>query len=110
VAKGNDKKVVKEARALLLSTLGNLLESHRERKFAYSQRPQPLPRKLFCKRHSLKESTVAHIETGRFLQLDVSQLHTYLATTYQRSDSKFKTSVKKVYDGLKELDDVLKEL
>jgi hypothetical protein len=110
MAKGNDKKVVKEARALLLSTLGNLLESHRERNFAYSQSPRPLPRKLFCKRNSLKEPTVAHIETGRFLQLDVGQLHTYLATTYKRNDVKFKTSVKRVYDGLKELDALLKEL
>jgi hypothetical protein len=110
MAKGNDKKVVKEARALLLSALGNLLESHRERKFTYSQSPRPLPRKLFCKRNSLNESTVAHIETGRFLKLDVSQLRRYLATTYGRSDAKFATSAKKAYDGLKDLEAFLKEL
>jgi hypothetical protein len=110
MAKANDKKVVKEARSLLLSTLGNLLESHRERNFTYSQSPQPLPRRLFCKRNSLKESTVAHIETGRFLGLDVGQLNLYLAATYKRNDPTFKTSVKKVYDGLKELTELLKEL
>jgi hypothetical protein len=50
MAKGNDKKVVKQARELLLGTIGNLLESHRERRFAYSQRAKPLPRRLFCRR------------------------------------------------------------
>jgi hypothetical protein len=110
MAKANDKKVVKEAQSLLLSTLGNLLESHRERNFTYSQSPQPLPRKLFCKRNNLKEGTVAHIETGRFLGLGVRQLNLYLATTYKRHDPAFKTSVKKVYDGLKELGVLLKKL
>ncbi len=53
MAKGNDKKVVKQARELLLGTIGNLLESHRERRFAYSQRAKPLPRRLFCRRQIL---------------------------------------------------------
>ncbi len=110
MAKGNDKKVVKQARELLLGTLGNLLESHRERKFTYAQRAQPLPRKLFCKRNNLNRSTVAFIETGRFLSLNFGQLRQYLATTYGRNDANFAASVRKVYDGLKELDELLKEL
>jgi hypothetical protein len=110
MAKANDKKAVKEAKSLLLSTLGNLLESDRERNFPYSQSSQPLPRKLFCKRNSLNASTVGHIETGRFLGLDVGQLNVYLAVTHKRNDVAFKTSVKKVYDGLKEIDNLLKLL
>ena len=110
MAKGNDKKVVRQARELLLGTLGNLLESHRERKFTYAQRAKPLPRRLFCTRNHLNESNVAFIETGRFLKLNFSHLRQYLATTYGRNDADFTASVKKVYDGLKELDEVLKEL
>jgi hypothetical protein len=103
VAKGNDKKVVKHARELLLITIGNLLESHRERKF-------PGSRDQFCELNNLKQSTVAFIETGRFLSLDLAQLRRYLATTHARSDVKFANSVKKVYDGLKELENLTKEL
>lgn len=103
MAKGNDKKVVKQARELLLVTIGNLLESHRERKFTGS-------RDQFCQNNNLEPSTVAFIETGRFLSLKVSQLRRYLATTHARSDSKFANSVKKVYDGLKELEELMKEL
>jgi len=110
MAKGNDKKVVKEARALLLRTLGNLLESHRERKFTYAQRARPLPRHLFCSRNNLDEGIVSFIETGRFLSLDFARLRLYLATTHGRNDPAFVTSVRKVYDGLKELDELLKEL
>jgi hypothetical protein len=110
MAKGNDKKVVKEARALLLSTLGNLLESHRERRFTYSQKAKPLPRRLFCTRNHLDPAIVSFIETGRFLSLNFSHLRNYLATTYGRSDTDFTTSTRKVYDGLKELEELLKEL
>ena len=110
MAKGNDKKVVKEARALLLSTLGNLLESHRERKFTYSQKAKPLPRRLFCTRNQRDPAIVAAIETGRFLSLNFSHLRNYLATTYGRNDAEFTESARKVYDGQKELEIFLKEL
>jgi hypothetical protein len=110
VAKANDKKVVKETRDLLLSAIGNLWESHRERNFRYKTQPRPYSRKKFCEQHNLVMSTVAHIETGRFLGLNFPQLRTYLAAIYERNDADFATSVKKVYDGLKELDDVLEEL
>ncbi len=110
MAKGNDKKVVKQARELLLGTIGNLLESHRERRFTYAQRPRPLPRRLFCRRNNLDQGIVTFIETGRFLSLDFGRLRHYLATTYGRNDAKFVASVKKVYDGLKELGNLLSEL
>lgn len=110
MGKGNDKKVVREARHVLLGSLGNLLESDRERKFTYSQKAKPLPRRLFCTRNHLQEANVTFIETGRFLEINVSHLRTYLATTYGVSNAAFATSVKKVYDGLKELDKLLKKL
>ena len=109
MAKRNDKKVVKQARELLLGTLGNLLESHRERKFTDSQHG-PLSRNLFCSQKNLKRSTVAFIETGRFLSLNFSKLRQYLATTYGRNDAKFVASVRRVYDGLKEVEGLLKKL
>jgi hypothetical protein len=110
MGKANDKKVVKETRDLLLRSMGNLLESHRERKFTYSQKATPLPRRLFCTRNHLVEPTVSHIETGRFLRLNLSQLRLYLATTYGRNDVPFLNSLKKVYDGLKEMDNLLSML
>jgi hypothetical protein len=110
MAKGNDKKVVRQAREVLLGALGNLLESHRERKFTYAQRAQPLSRRLFCRRNGLNRSTVAFIETGRFLSLNFGQLRRYLAATYGRNDADFAASVKKVYDGLRGLEDLLREL
>lgn len=110
MAKGNDKKVVKEARQMLLISIGNLLESHRERKFK-STNGSPLSRAQFCATHTgLNESTVAFIETGRFLSLDVKNLRLYLATTHGKSSAPFATSLKKVYDGLKELNLLLKGL
>jgi hypothetical protein len=110
VAKGNDKKVVKQTRDLLLSALGNLWESHRERNFRYKTRPRPFSRKKFCEQHHLVMSTVAHIETGRFLALNFSQLRTYLAAIYGHNDADFSSLMKRMYDGLKELDAVLEEL
>jgi hypothetical protein len=110
MGKGNDKKVVKQARKTLLDTMGNLFESHRERKFKSTQ-GAPLSRAQFCqKKPDLQESNVAFIETGRFLSLDVAKLRIYLATTHGKGGTKFATSVKKVYDGLKELDQLLKQL
>jgi len=110
MGKGNDKQVVKDARNLLLRSMGNLLESHRERRYTYAQRSRPLPRRLFCHRNKLVEPTVSHIETGRFLGLRFSQLRIYLATTYGRNDASFVNSARKVYDGLKEMDKFLKML
>ena len=108
MAKGNDKKVVRQARHVVLDTLGNLFESHRERKF--TQGGRPLSRAQFCTGNNLNESTVSHIETGRVLGLTFPQLRRYLATTHGRNDAKFSDSAKKVYDGLKELDNLLKML
>jgi hypothetical protein len=110
MGKANDKKVVKETRDLLLRSMGNLLESHRERRFTYAQRATPLPRRLFCNRNRLVEPTVSHIETGRFLGLRFEQLRLYLATTYGRNDVTFLNSFRKVYQGLKELDALLRML
>lgn len=111
MGKGNDKKVVREARHLLLSALGNLLESDRERKFRRPhQKQRPLSRDEFCAQKHLPDTNVSFIETGRFLDLDFAHLRLYLANTYGKSDVAFVTSVKKVYDGLKELDKLLKKL
>jgi hypothetical protein len=85
IGKGNDKKVVKEAHKLLLSAMGNLLESHRERRFRQGQQAQS--RATFCGQNNLVESTVAHIETGRFLGLTFPQLRHYLAVTYGNEQS-----------------------
>lgn len=109
MAKGNDKKVVRGTRNLLVDALGNLFESHRERKFR-SAHGGPLSRAQFCQNNNLNESTVGHIETGRVLGLGFPQLRHYLATTHGRSDSRFSNSAKKVYDGLKELDNFLRML
>lgn len=108
MAKGNDKKVVKQARQLLLDTLGNLWESHRERQFTGGGKP--LTRAQFCHSKGLNESTVSHLETGRVLGLQFPKLRVYLAATHGRHDAKFASSAKKVYDGLKELDNFLRML
>ena len=96
MGKANDKKVVKDSRDLLLRTIGNLLISHRERRFTYANRAEPLTRRLFCRRNNLVEPTVTHIETGRFLELDFGQLRRYLATTYGRNDTAFVSSTRRV--------------
>jgi hypothetical protein len=108
MAKGNDKKVVRHAQDLLLATMGNLLESHRERRFRQAGNAQT--RAAFCDQNHLVASTVAHIETGRFLDLNFSQLRHYLAVTYGKNNAAFATSAKRVYDGLKEMDRLLDEL
>ena len=64
MAKANDKKVVMEARQTLIGALGNLLESHRERKFLDPVSKKPLSRKQFCENTDLVVGTVSHIETG----------------------------------------------
>lgn len=110
MAKGNDKKIVKDTCELLLATIGNLLESHRERRFHYKSKAVPYSRDEFCRRTGLEPGTVAHIETGRLLWVGFPQIRRYLATIYARDDAQFADSVKKVYDGLRQLKDVLKRL
>jgi hypothetical protein len=110
LAKANDKKVVMDACQTLLAALGNLLESHRERRFVDSKTKKPLPRKQFCEENNLVVGTVSHIETGRFLGLQHPQLRKYLAVTYGRSDAKFAESMRKVHAGLKEVERFLEEL
>ena len=108
MAKGNDKKVVRHAHELLLAAMGNLLESHRERTFRDKGKAQT--RTVFCAKNHLPVGNVAFIETGRFLEIGVAHLRHYLAATYGKSDQAFATSVKKVYDGLKEMDRLLDRL
>jgi len=53
MGKANDKKVVRETRDLLLRSIGNLLESHRERRYTYAQRPTPYPEDCFAAERTL---------------------------------------------------------
>lgn len=110
MGKGNDKSVVMEARQTLLRALGNLLESHRERKFVNPATKKALSRKEFCQNNGLIESTVAHIETGRFLSLQHPQFRRYLAVTHRNSNKKFAESMRTVHAGLKEIEAFLKRL
>lgn len=110
MAKANDKKVVMDACQTLLAAIGNLLESHRERRFVDPSTKRPLTRKQFCLNNSLVVGTVSHIETGRFLGLQHPQLRKYLAVTYGKSDSKFAESMRKVHTGLKEIERFMDEL
>ncbi len=109
MAKGNDKLMVKLSKATLVGAISNLLESHRERTFR-GPNGGPLSRKEFCENNGLTTGTVSHIETGRFLGLTTPHLRQYLAVTHRRADAKFAESLKKVYDGLRELDVLLKKL
>jgi hypothetical protein len=106
--KGTDKRLVREAAQLTLDTLGNLLESHRQKKFR--KRGKPLSRVQFCELYEVKESTVSQVESGSVLGLDDSQLRLYLAVAYGRSDERFSNSAKMVYDGVRELENLLKML
>lgn len=108
MGKRNDKKVIRQARDLVVVAFGNLLESERERKHAHKTKPGPKRRKTFCAKFGLVESTIAHIETGRMLGLSFAQLRPYLAALRSKDDIKFLESMKKVYEGLKGIDAVLK--
>ena len=108
MGKANDKKVVRQARDTLLAAIGNLLESHRERTFRTPN--GAIKRQDFCREKHLNKSTVAHIETGRFLGLTVNKMRLYLAATHHNAKPTFATSLKKVYDGLKEIDGFLDTL
>lgn len=110
MGKANDKKVIREAADLVAVAMGNLLESERERKYAHKTKPGPKRRRTFCNKFGLSESSVAWIETGRFLQLKFDQLRPYLAALRGQDDKKLLGSFRKVYDGLKEVDVLLKQL
>jgi len=110
MGKANDKKVIREARDLLVVALSNLLESERERRYAYKSKPGPKSRKTFCNSFRLNESTIAWIETGRILGLKFNQLRPYFAALRKKDDTQFLQSFRKVYDGLKEIDTVLTDL
>ncbi len=103
MAKGNDKKLVRESRDVLVSVIGNLLQGHRERR-------SKLSRRAYFAHKTPGPSTAAHIETGRLLGLTFQQFRLYLATVYGKTDPAFVTSARKVYDGLRELDKLLKRL
>lgn len=103
MAKGNDKKVVRQTHAALVAAISNLLISHRERTLNAS-------RADFCAKFNLVESTVGHIETGRFLKLKFTTFRRYLAAIYGRNDPRFVTSARVVYDGLKGMERLLKKL
>jgi hypothetical protein len=107
LGKANDKKVVRQARVMLLVTMSNLLMSHRERPRKGKSKKDRAAFSLLC---GLPTSTVEYIETGRFLELKIAPLNQYLAAAFGKCDRKFKSSVKKVYDGLKEVDALLARL
>jgi len=104
MGKRNDKKVIRETRDLLALVLGNFLESERQRRYAHKSKPGPKTRKTFCNKFGLVESTVGFIESERMLKLKLSQMRTYLAALRGEDDVKLLESLKKVYDGLKEID------
>ena len=110
VGKQNEKKLVRDARDLLVGAFGNFLESERHRKNPYKSKPGHRTRKYFANRFNLAESTVAHIETGRMLGLNLPQIRTYLAAVRGKNDAQFTDSLKKVYEGLKEIDKLLTKL
>ncbi|MRR59251.1 MAG: hypothetical protein EG824_13730 [Deltaproteobacteria bacterium] len=110
MGKQNDKKVIREARSLLISALSNLLESERERKNPYKSKPGHKPRRTFCNKVGLSQPTVVMIETGRFTDLRFEQIRPYLAALKGRDDRTFYENFKKVYEGLKAIDFVLRNL
>ncbi len=110
MGKANDKKVVRDTRDLLVVAFGNLLQSERERKFTYKTKPGPKRRKTFCNKFGFKQATIAGIETGRMLRLKFARMRSYLAAVRGKDDKRLLVSLQKVYDGLKELDKVLKRL
>ncbi len=110
MGKQNEKKIVREARMLTVLALGSLFESERQRRYVYKSKPGPKTRKTFCNKFDLAESTVTHIETGRMLGLKFSNMRKYIAAIRAKDDTKLLESLRKVYDGLKELDIVLENI
>jgi hypothetical protein len=108
MSKGTDKRLVREAAQLMLDRLGKLLESHRQREFR--DQGKPWPRVQFCELRKVEESTVSQVESGNVSGLDDSQLRLYLAVVYGRSGERFSNSAKMVYDGIRELENLLKML
>jgi len=106
MAKGNEKKVVRQTAKALVGALGNLLESERERKFRTGR--TPWPRRRFCRGVGLNKSNVAHIETGRMLGLNFNRVvRPYLAALRRRDDRSLRASLLRVHEGLKELEHFL---
>jgi len=110
MGKQNDKKVVKEARNLLISTLSNLLESERERKFTYKTKARHKSRKTVCKKTGLPKTHVTFIETGRLMRLKSSDLRPYFAALRGKDDHEFYENFKKIHEGLKAVDYILRKL
>jgi hypothetical protein len=105
MAKGNDKKVVRETAKALVTALGNLLESERERKFRSGR--TALSRRRWCSTVGLNKSNVAHIETGRILGLNFRIVRPYLAALRKRDDPALRGSLQQFHQGLKELENFL---
>ena len=110
MGKQNEKKIVRDARDILVRAFGNFLESERQRKNPYKSKAGHRTRKYFSNRFHIAESTVAHIETGRMLGLNFPQIRTYVAAVSGKNNQQFIESLRKVYDGLKEIDKLLSEL
>ena len=109
MAKANDKKLVREARAMLALALGNMLQTERERKFRTSKK-KPMTRDAFCKKVGLNYTAVTLIETGALLDQDFAgSVRLYLAALECRNDRALLTSLKKAHEGLNEIEPFLKQ-
>jgi hypothetical protein len=93
-----------------VGAFGHFLESERQRKNPYKSKPGHRTRKYFANKFNLAESTVTHIETGRMLGLNRPKIRTYVAAVSGKNDTQFNESLKKVYEGLKEIDKLLSKL
>ena len=102
MAKGNDKKVVREVSQALMAALGNLLEAERERK--YRTGVSATTRQQWCHMTGRTRSTVTHIETGRMTNLNYSAVvRPYLISLRGRRDISLETSLNRVHEGMREL-------
>ena len=109
MAKANDKKLVREATAMLALALGNMLQTERERKFRTGKK-KPLTRDSFCQKVGLNYSSVTRIETGVLLQQDfASAIRPYLAALECRNDRALLTSFRKAHEGLNEIESFLRD-
>lgn len=108
MAKANDKKVVRDSAKALVSALGNLLESERERQFR-SQNGKSLTRAQFCNQIHLVQANVAHIETGRMLGLGFNVVRPYLSALKRRDIPALRNALQQVRSGLRQLEQFLDE-
>ena len=104
----NDKKVINQALNMLLVALGNTFISKREREHIQTN-DRPYKRNKWIRKVNLNMpgGTVTAIETGGFLRLSQSQGEKYIAALTGNDNTERKESLKKVYDGLKEIDTFL---